>query len=455
MKKEKRGKGPHSRPGAPHRLDNGTWVQYITFEGKRYKRKGSSSQQVRDKITALRAELNDPERLKVLEQGPTLAELCEQLLANYDADGSTYRTYGYACVHWRRLLGDTTRKSQLTNTNVQSAVDELAKIMTPGTISTYYAAFHQALGTDHPALVGIKLPKDEDDDTEEESQILIPPNLIERLQVAAQFHPMGVAIGLGFGAGTRAGEVAALRWQDIDFTNYQISINGSMKPTRSGWMRGKTKNRKNRFVTVNIDLIDWLERHQRIQKDTANLAGYPPPQFVIADPTSGQGVNRTVPVAVLRQLLAEVCTPEELAQFGELRFHALRHNHVSRLLSQGGGLADIARRAGNKPETLLEYYAHPVPGADKHLAALAGELFPVPSPEATRQATKARRNAPQSQGTFNSAKEEFNRGNPLEAAGNPEEHTPQPLIIRSEPQESALISNPVSNLPTETGGGCL
>ena len=225
--------------------------------------------------------------------------------------------------------------------------------------------------------------------------MIVPPDLAARLQAVAQYHPMGIAIGVGFGAGLRAGEAAALRWQDVDLTRGQLAINGTIKPSRDGWRRDKTKSRKVRIVRVSIDLIDWLIRHRRIQVDTAVHVGYPPPEFVMANMDTGRGVNRDVPVNVLRQLLADVCTAEELEQFAELRYHALRHTHISGLLSQRAGIADVAARAGHTPATLLKYYAHAIPGADEQLAAMAGALFPVLKPEATRVATIHGRKASQ------------------------------------------------------------
>jgi hypothetical protein len=56
------------------------------------------------------------------------------------------------------------------------------------------------------------LPKE--DDEEEEDTRIVPSDIAARLQTAAQYHPQGIALGLGFGAGVRAGEAAALRWQE-------------------------------------------------------------------------------------------------------------------------------------------------------------------------------------------------------------------------------------------------
>jgi integrase len=442
MKRKQRGKGPNSRPGAPHQRKDGRWVQYVKIDGKRYKRTGGTKREVTDKIAALRAELKNPTRQEARDLGPTLAELCEQLLAKRDPDGSTHRTYAQAFEHWQRLLGGDTRRGVVTRDALQAAVDTLGAIKAPTTVATYYAALRVALGRDHPALKKIAMPADDDDD---EPSVLVPSDLAARLQAAAQHDPLGIAIGLGLGAGVRAGEAAALRWQDVDLTRGQLAINGSIKATRSGWVRGRTKSRKARLVTVSTDLLDWLERHRRVQADTAALVGHPAPEFVLADPASGLGIRRDVPVKVLRRLLAAVCTPEEYAQFGELRYHALRHTHISVLLSQGAGVADLAARAGNTPATLLKYYAHALGAADLRLATMAGELFPVLRPEATRVATRPRQTASHSGATITNSKEFDSRTDPQRSAGGATERENPSPDTRREPQEPAPVSNPLSN----------
>lgn len=447
MKKEQRGKGPKSRQGIPHERDKGGWEQWITADdGKRHSRSGRTKQEVQDKIAALRAELKNPERQRAKQQardlGPTLAELAGRVLAKCDPDGGTYRTYAPGLAHWRKLLGDDTRRLEITTTAVQAAVDELAEILEPSSIETYYAALRKAMGADHPALKGIELPEEDDD---EKPSVIIPPDLAARLQVAAQRHPLGIAVGLGFGAGLRAGEAAALRWKDIDFTRGTLLINGSIKPIRGGWARGKTKNGKPRLVHVNLGLLDWLERHQRIQTDMAAQFKYPTPEYVLADPGTGQGVTRKAPVVVLRDLLAAVCTAEEYALFGKLRFHALRHTHISALFARGEYPADLAASAGHTVATLFEYYAHPVPGGGQRLAALTGELFPVFGSEATLQATHPDRMASGRDEDLRLCKERPNSSNPHEPAASAENPDRSPPDTRTEPHEPAPVSNPVSN----------
>ena len=70
--------------------------------------------------------------------------------------------------------------------------------------------------------------------------------------------------------GIRVGELLALRWNDIDFSNNQCSITKSLtshKSVATGYYGVvKTKNRKNRIITLNNEAIEALNKWKTIQK---------------------------------------------------------------------------------------------------------------------------------------------------------------------------------------------
>jgi integrase len=279
----------------------------------------------------------------------------------------------------------------ITNDMVQDAIDTLSETLAARTIRAYVAALRVALGKGHPALVQLELPSP--DDT---PKLLVPFDLATRLQAAAQHHPYGMLIGFGFGAGLRAGEACAVRWSDIHLERAEVTINGAMKLSPEGaWRRGKTKTRKNRVITIHPDLIAWLILHRRIQADTAQIAGYPTPEYVAAHVETGASLPRYEATNVLRILLARVCTPEERAIYDTLRYHDLRHTHLSNLIAAGVGLPDVAERAGHSMKELMNTYAHAIPGAGQRIAQIAGTLFPISSPLATSEATLPHNSASQ------------------------------------------------------------
>jgi integrase len=382
---KRKGKGRNSRPGIPHQQANGTWLQYVTIEGKRFKCSGPTKREVQSKVAALRAGVTHPSRRIAKEQGPTLHECCETALRGYEGadEAGTHHSYTAAYRKWQSILGADTRRNTITNDMVQDAIDALSETLAARTIRAYVAALHVALGKGHPALVQLELPRPDD-----KPKLLVPFDLATRLQAVAQHHPYGMLIGFGFGAGLRAGEACAIRWSDIDLERVEVAVNGAIKPSaEGGWRRGKTKTRKNRIITIHADLIAWLTLHRRIQADTAQRAGYPTPEYVAAHIETGASLPRHEATKVLRELLASVTTPAEWAIYGTLRYHDLRHTHLSNLLAAGVGLPDVAERAGHSLAELMSTYAHAIPGAGPRIAQIAGSLFPISTPQATIEAT--------------------------------------------------------------------
>lgn len=390
---KRKGKGRNSRPGTPHQQPNGTWLQYVTIDGKRFKCSGQTKKEVQEKVAALRTGITHPSRRIAKEQGPTLQELCATALRDYEGadEAGTHHSYTAAYRKWQQVLGADSRLNTITNDEVQEAIDTLSETLAARTIRMYVAALHVALGKHHPALVNLELPRADD-----KPKLLAPFELATRLQAAAQQHPYGILIGFGFGAGLRAGEACAVRWSDIHLERAEITINGAIKPSADGgWRRGKTKTRKNRVITIHADLIAWLTLHRRVQADTANTAGYATPEYVAAHIETGLPLPRYEATNVLRELLASVCTPEEWTIYGILRYHDLRHTHLSNLIAAGVGLPDVAERAGHSLAELIRTYAHSIPGAGPRIAQIAGALFPVSTPQATSEATMLPDSAPQ------------------------------------------------------------
>lgn len=418
MKKRQKGKGPGSRPGTPHQQADGTWLQYVTIDGKRVKCVGQTKREVESKVAALRAGVTHPLRRIAKEQGPTLQERCDATLRRYEReeDAGTYRTYAAAYRKWQPILGADIRVNTITNDAVQEAIDTLSEALAANTIRIYVAALRVALGERHPALTDLELPRPDD-----LPKLLVPAELATRLQAAAQYHPYGILIGFGFGAGLRAGEACALRWSDIDLERAEISINGSIKrAAQGGWRRGDTKTRKNRIVTIHADLIAWLKLHRRVQADTAQIAGYPMPAYVAAHIETGLPLRTHVATDTLRELLTMVCTPQEAETYKTLSYHDLRHTHLSNLIAAGVGLADVASRAGHSLAELIRTYAHAIPGAGPRIAQLTGSLFPVSTPQATSEATVPHSSAVQSGQDFNTKLIEQMSTTPQNTAGSAE-----------------------------------
>jgi integrase len=137
-------------------------------------------------------------------------------------------------------------------------------------------------------------------------------------------------IVVGILTGARIGEILALTWEDIDFTDKTISINKTWDyHFKSGTKPPKTPSSV-RTITINQKLCDLLKELQ--QNDS---------KYVFKTKTrnipSTNGVNKC-----LNRLLAEL----KIHKKG-FHFHSLRHAHVAILLFKGIDIYNISKRLGH------------------------------------------------------------------------------------------------------------
>ncbi len=65
----------------------------------------------------------------------------------------------------------------------------------------------------------------------------------------------------------------------------------------------------------------------------------------------------------------------EQAKIPYRRFHTFRHTHASQLLASGVNPVDMARRLGDKVETIMRAYAHWIPTGGDNLADKVENLY--------------------------------------------------------------------------------
>ncbi len=129
--------------------------------------------------------------------------------------------------------------------------------------------------------------------------------------------------------GMRLGEIMALTWQDINFSNKTISITKSYDYHGHKIKTTKTTS-SYRTIAVNNDLLNCLKQ----LKDNKHKYVFQNNQHTVP---SSNAVNKK-----LRELLQE-CGIERQG----FHFHSLRHSHVAYLLFQGVELYTISKRLGH------------------------------------------------------------------------------------------------------------
>jgi integrase len=169
------------------------------------------------------------------------------------------------------------------------------------------------------------------------------------------------------GTGARRGEVAALRWSDINYKDHTIRIRRNITRAKAGGLVvGSPKTGDERTVSVVEEVIHELKAWELRQKSLFQT--YDPEGFCFAfeDPD--------IPI-----------DPDSITTFfhrfgvkhglGNIHPHAFRHSQASILL-QSGDVVMASRRLGHsRTSTTLDIYGHMMPLTDKAAAEKVGEAF--------------------------------------------------------------------------------
>lgn len=78
---------------------------------------------------------------------------------------------------------------------------------------------------------------------------------------------------LDLATGTRRGELLALQWPDIDFTNAIMDVTKSLEQTKKGLRVKSTKSGKPRRFGVPATALDALQSHRAQQDRDRELFG--------------------------------------------------------------------------------------------------------------------------------------------------------------------------------------
>jgi integrase len=190
------------------------------------------------------------------------------------------------------------------------------------------------------------------------------------------------AVALAVLAGLRRGEIAALRWGQVDLANGQLAVTHSAEQTRAGVRYKPPKSGKSRTVAISSTLIEELRAHRTQQAEGLLRLGVrlTDDTFVCALEDGAPIRPNTLTIYWVR-LLAKTTLPR-------VRFHDLRHAHATHLLASGVHPKVASERLGHsKVGITLDLYSHVLPGMQADAAALVDDALQA----AMRRHTVAKR----------------------------------------------------------------
>jgi integrase len=160
-------------------------------------------------------------------------------------------------------------------------------------------------------------------------------------------------ITLALRTGMRQGELAALRWEDVDLAGKPSIIVRRSADTRTRTRVSTTKTGKERKVNIGPRTAEVLKAHRARQLEERMAAtSWRDPSLVFPN-TKGKIRRRDSVTRSLRRFLEEAGLP------AEVRFHDLRYTAGTPALRQGMPLHAVSRMLGHSdPAMTLRRYAH-------------------------------------------------------------------------------------------------
>jgi integrase len=181
-----------------------------------------------------------------------------------------------------------------------------------------------------------------------------------------QGHPFHSIAALAIGTGARRGEIAALRWADLDLEAATVRIERSVEQTKDGLRVKQPKTAAGRrTVSLPAATVKALREHRRqtLELRMALGMGSLPPEAPLFATIEGEALS---PHLITNRWRRAV----ENRKLPQVSFHALRHSHASALIAAGLDVVAVSRRLGHaSPSLTLSVYGHLFKNRDAEAAA--------------------------------------------------------------------------------------
>jgi integrase len=195
---------------------------------------------------------------------------------------------------------------------------------------------------------------------------------VRRVIAAAPVPWQAVAFTVAATTGMRRGEIAGLRWADVDLDRGELVVQRSIAYTpKAGVIAKGTKTDTARTIALDPATTAALARQRAAAETLAAMLGIAvrPEHHVFhadGDPT------RPVRPDNVTQAWQRACTK---AGVEGVRFHDLRHFTATQLLGAGVDVRTVSGRLGHaRVSTTLDRYAAFIPARDQAAAEIMGRL---------------------------------------------------------------------------------
>jgi integrase len=175
---------------------------------------------------------------------------------------------------------------------------------------------------------------------------------------------------LGVLCGLRRGEIAALRWRNVDLDTGKLAVVESAEQTAAGVRYKEPKSGKARNISLATTVLEELKAWRLAQAQEFLRLGARPgaDTFVVTRADGGPLQPRSITHEWIRVITAK--------GLPRIRFHDLRHAHATHLLSSGVHPKIASERLGHtKVGITLDLYSHVLPGMQADAAAVVDDAL--------------------------------------------------------------------------------
>lgn len=187
---------------------------------------------------------------------------------------------------------------------------------------------------------------------------------------AIRGHRIFIPVILAAMCGLRRGEIAALRWRNVDLDKGTLAIVQSAEQTRAGVRYTEPKRGRTRNVSLSASVVTEL-RTWRVKQaqEMLRLGVRATNDTLICTTAAGEGIQPNSLTHEWQKAIARKPLPR-------IRFHDLRHTHATHMLASGVHVKVASERLGHsKIGITLDLYSHVLPGMQEDAVAKVDAAF--------------------------------------------------------------------------------
>lgn len=170
--------------------------------------------------------------------------------------------------------------------------------------------------------------------------------------------------------GMRRGELAGLRWREVDLDAGTVTVSRQRVKTGGGVEVGRPKTKRGeRTLDIDQETVAVLREHRKGQLAEQLAAEEWEDSGLVFTAEDGDGAGLH-PDVISQTFDRIVGGDEDGIDVQRITFHGLRHTHATILLAQGVPLHVVSRRLGHSSEAFTaQVYGHVLPGQQQEAAA--------------------------------------------------------------------------------------